>query len=161
MREPRFSAWSRWEARGKLSDVDSPGIYVVAVDQRDLSGESFSWLDSVVYVGMTNSVGGIASRLRHFDGTISGRRNLHGGADRFRFKYQSYSKLLPKLFVAIAPYPCDSSSNKPADLRIMGDVAKCEFECLARFVEVHGRLPQFNDKKASPKYSKSSGRNRD
>jgi hypothetical protein len=161
MREPRFSAWSRWEARGKLSDVGSPGIYVVAVHERDLSGESFSWLNSVVYVGMTNSVGGIASRLRQFDGTISGKRNLHGGADRFRLEHRSYSKLLPQLFVAIAPYPCDPSSNKPADLRIMGDVAKCELECLARFVEAHGHLPQFNDKKASPKYSLTLGRHRD
>jgi len=156
MREPKFSAWSRWAARGKLDQIKGPGIYVIAVDERDLSGESFAWLDTVTYIGMTNAIGGIASRLRQFDRTIAGKKKQHGGADRFRFRHESYSKLLPELFVAIAPYPCDPSSNRPADLRIMGEVAMCEFECLARFAQLHGRLPQFNDKRASPKYSRTN-----
>jgi hypothetical protein len=43
------------------------------------------------------------------------------------------------------------SSNLPADLRGMGEVAAFEYECFAQFVEQHGRLPEFNDKQRSPK----------
>lgn len=153
MREPMFSGWSAWHARDRLVQIGQPGIYVIAVEGRDITDEPFSWLASVVYVGMTNAVAGIRGRLRQFDRTISGKRIQHGGADRFRFRFQNYEELMGRLFVAIAPYPCDPTSNLPQDLRIMGDITNCEYECLARFVELHGRLPDFNDKKLSPKFS--------
>jgi len=37
------------------------------------------------------------------------------------------------------------------DLRKMGEVAMAEYECFARFAEKFGRVPEFNDKKRSPK----------
>jgi hypothetical protein len=37
----------------------------------------------------------------------------------------------------------------------MGDVARFEYWCLAHFVERFHRLPNFNDKKKAPKFSKS------
>ena len=33
----------------------------------------------------------------------------------------------------------------------MGRIAKHEYDCFAAFVEMFGRLPEFNDKKKSPK----------
>jgi hypothetical protein len=33
----------------------------------------------------------------------------------------------------------------------MGNVVKQEYECFAVFVEKFGKLPEFNDKKRSPK----------
>jgi hypothetical protein len=33
----------------------------------------------------------------------------------------------------------------------MGEVAKYEYECFALFAEKFGHLPEFNDKKRSPK----------
>jgi hypothetical protein len=33
----------------------------------------------------------------------------------------------------------------------MGEVARHEYECVAFFVEAFGKLPEFNDKKRSPK----------
>ncbi len=35
----------------------------------------------------------------------------------------------------------------------MGEVAKFEYICFAYFVEVFGELPEFNNKKESPKFS--------
>jgi hypothetical protein len=35
----------------------------------------------------------------------------------------------------------------PKNLRIMGEVVRHEYECIALFVENFGRLPEFNDKK--------------
>jgi len=44
-------------------------------------------------------------------------------------------------------------SNTPKDLRIMGHVAKFEYDCFAIYVEKFGKLPEFNNKRESPKYS--------
>ena len=40
----------------------------------------------------------------------------------------------------------------------MGDVARFEYLCLAEYVEKFGVLPEFNNKKDSPKYSRTLGR---
>jgi hypothetical protein len=60
--------------------------------------------------------------------------------------------------VAVVPFKCDTTSNKPKDLRKMGDVAKFEYSCFAHFVERFDELPEFNNKRDSPKYSKTAGR---
>ena len=53
---------------------------------------------------------------------------------------------------------CNVKTNEPSDLRKMGQVTKLEYLCLAHFVETFGYLPEFNDKKRSPKYSLAKGR---
>ncbi len=73
------------------------------------------------------------------------------GGGRVRFKHPDYAKLTPRLYVSVCPYECDVTSNDPDDLRIMGDVEKCEYECFGVFAERFGLLPEFNDKKRSPK----------
>ena len=100
---------------------------------------------------MTNSKKGIKNRLRHFDNTICWKGNNHGGAKRVRHKYKDYDKLIKHLYVAVCPFKCDVSSNKGKDLRIMGEVVKSEYICFAEYVEVFDMLPEFNDKKRSPK----------
>ena len=93
---------------------------------------------------------GLKGRLRQFDNTIKGKRG-HGGAMRFRRKYPDYDKLIEKLFVSVNVFECDTSSKNPQDLRVMGEVAKEEYVCMAKYVEEFGRLPEFNDMKRSPK----------
>jgi hypothetical protein len=117
-----------------------------------LAGQKFSWCKEIFYIGMTNSMGGIAARLRQFDRTLDGKL-AHGGADRVRLKHPNYRTLVPHLYVAVAPFDCDVTTSSPSDLRIMGDVAKFEFDCLAIYVKRYGALPQFNNKVSSPKYS--------
>lgn len=128
-----------------------PGVYVLAISRARLNGKPFSWRRDIVYVGMTNSKPGLTSRLKQFDDTISGKRSNHGGAERFRFKHRRYEPLSRRLFASVAPVFCDVKSNKPRDLRLMGKVAEFEFICLARYAQVHRALPEFNDKKRSPK----------
>lgn len=145
-----FSGWVKWSARNGLSRLHYPGVYAIALSDADITGAGFSWRSDVIYVGMTNAKGGLKSRLQQFDNTIKGGVG-HGGGRRVRFKYSDYATLAPRLYVSVHPRECEVESNQPADLRIMGDVAKYEYECFAIFAEMFNRLPEFNDKKKSPK----------
>jgi len=145
-----FSAWTKWQKRNSLNDIEFPGVYAIALSEKDISEKLFSWCSEIIYIGMTNAKGGLKSRLGQFENTIIGKDG-HGGAVRVHFKYPYYNKLVPNLYVSVCPHKCNVQSNNPIDLRIMGDVAKFEYECFAIFVENFGKLPEFNDKKLSPK----------
>lgn len=132
-----------------------PGVYAIALsaDPADhIAGSAFSWRSDIIYIGMTNAASGLRGRLKQFDNTIVGKTG-HGGADRVRYKHRDYGILCQGLDVAVAPLKCDVTSNTPTDLRIMGEVAQFEYLCFAHFVELFGRLPEFNDKKEALKYS--------
>jgi hypothetical protein len=154
MKTNRFSRWAHWKNRDALERLEFPGVYAFAVSKRDLSGKRFSWIKQIVYFGMSNAVSGLKGRLKQFDNTIIGKAG-HGGAERFRHDYPSHKKLVPFLYVAVAPFKCNVTSKSSADLSTMGDVAKAEYECWAQFVSVHKRLPQYNDKKNAPKFRKT------
>lgn len=148
-----FSKWKRWIERNELEGIKFPGVYCIAVSENDLSNAEFDWVESLDYVGMTNSVKGLKGRLDQFDDTIQGKLR-HGGADRFRYEHRNYEDLKSKLFVSVKYFECDVTSNASKDLLVMGDVTKLEFECFAEFVNRYNRLPKFNDKKNTTKYSK-------
>ena len=152
----RFSRWIHWARRNELEGLRFPGVYAIAISRTNLSNKRFSWAKYIVYVGMTNAATGLKGRLNQFDNTIIGKTR-HGGADRFRHNYPSHKDLVPVLYVAVAPFECEVTSIASADLITMGDVAKAEYECFARFARAFGRLPKYNDKKGSPKYSKTRG----
>ena len=135
-----FSQWIKWKDRNSLNGIKYPGIYCISISETDLSEQDFEWISKITYVGMTNSKAGLKGRLKQFDNTIIGKSG-HGGADRFRFKYENYQDLVNKLFVSVCSFECDVKSNVPKDLRIMGGVAK------------FGELPEFNNKSKSLKYS--------
>jgi hypothetical protein len=101
---------------------------------------------------MTNSVAGLKGRLKQFDNTIFGKPGFHGGADRFLTDYPNYTSLTEILYVSVAPFECDVKSSTSIDLLTMGDVAKAEYECFAKYKKLFGRLPKYNDKKISPKH---------
>lgn len=145
-----FSSWHCWDRRSKIPGKEFPGIYAIALSKRDISDQRFSWKPEVIYIGMTNSVGGIKSRLQQFQSTILGG-DAHGGASRVKYKHKKYDKLAPFLYVAASFTACDVKSNKPKDLKLMGEVAKQEYDCFAAFAKRFNRLPEFNDKKRSPK----------
>ena len=158
MHEFRFTQWAQWQERGQLEGIKCPGIYALAIADSTFDPSAlFVWVSQVVYIGMTNSVGGLKARLQQFDNTIKGKSG-HGGADRVRYKHKDYQQLTEKLFVSVASFACDVKSNLPDDLLVMGDVAKFEYECFAAFARIHGTLPEFNDKKSAPKYSLTFGR---
>ncbi len=157
MYEKKFSAWSEWRHREELKGINYPGVYAIRISQNNIANRKFSWHKEIVYIGMTNGISGLKGRLKAFDNTIIGKRG-HGGADRFRYKYKNYKTLINKLFVSVALFRADVTTNNPKDLIIMGSVAKFEYQCFARYVELYGALPEFNDKKLSKKYSLTYGR---
>ncbi|WP_178861605.1 hypothetical protein [Thiomicrorhabdus cannonii] len=157
MYEELFSIWVPWHERNSLDGAKYPGIYIAAISNENIAGESFGWIPEIIYIGMTNSVSGLKGRLKQFDNTIAGKSG-HGGADRVLYKYQDYEELTLKLYISVRSFSCDVKSNHPTDLRIMGMVAKFEYDCFAYFVEKFGELPEFNNKKKSPKYSLAFGR---
>jgi hypothetical protein len=145
-----FSDWRRWADRKMLTDLGYPGVYALALSSTELAAAPFSWRREIIYAGMTNAKGGLKARLQQFENTIKGGEG-HSGARRVRFKHPDYRVLTSQLFVSVCPWPCDVTVNDPKNLRIMGEVAKHEYECFALFVEMFGHLPEFNDKKKSPK----------
>lgn len=157
MLETKFSRWLPWTERGRHDGISHPGVYIIAVPKRPLTEAPFGWRSDIVYVGMTNSVGGLASRLRQFANTLKGRRG-HGGADRVRYRFRQSGVFERRAFVAIAAFNCDPRSNDPRTFKIMGNVARLEYLCLAEYVRRFGELPEFNDKKSSPKFSLTVGR---
>jgi len=159
MTDNDFSSWFPWTSRNKIMGVKNPGIYILAISGKDLSNQPFSWREEIIYIGMTNSSAGLKGRLQQFDNTINGKTG-HGGADRVRFKYEGYEELSKRLFVSVMPVFCNVKSNHPDDLLKMGDVAKLEYVCFAEYASKFGHLPQFNDKKNSPKFSLTKGRQR-
>ena len=157
MYENKFSPWKPWPRRDEALGVEYPGVYALVYSTQNIAGKPFSWRKEVIYVGMTNSISGLKGRLKQFDNTIVGKTG-HGGADRVRYKYRNYNRLVKRLYVAVAPFKCNPESNEPKDLKIMGEVAKFEYLCFAHFVEKYGELPEFNNKKESPKYSLTAGK---
>ena len=146
-----FTNWVKWKDRNTLEGVQFPGIYCIAVSNKILA--KFGFVPELEYIGMTNSKKGLKSRLNQFDATIKKARKTHGGADRFLYEYENYEEIKNSIYVAIRPFTCNTKNPAPNDLRIMGEVAKCEYDCWAIYIEENGRLPKFNDKKNAPKYS--------
>ena len=142
-----FSNWHSWQTRPRIC---YPGVYALAISSSDLSNKPFALTKEIVYFGMTNSGGGLQSRLKQFDNTIIGKIG-HGGAERFLFKYKNPKELIKNLYVSINFLECDPKSNKPEDLFKMGEVAKFEYTCFAEYAKKFGNIPEFNDKKRSPK----------
>jgi hypothetical protein len=148
--KPKFSKWISWAERDKLSDIKYPGVYALAVSEKDLSNTKYKLIQEIKYFGMTNSGGGLKSRLKQFDNTIIGKRG-HGGAKRFLYEYKKHKDFAQKLFVSVCPVVCNVKSNNPKDLLLMGEIAWREYYCFAQYAKKYNKLPKFNDKKLSPK----------
>lgn len=153
MKNPDFSSWVAWHDRDTLDNIIYPGIYALAVTEKILSGHLFQWQCEISYFGMTNSLSGLRGRLKQFDNTINGKTG-HGGAERFMHDYKVSGKLMPLLYVSVWPFKCNVRAGTPKDLMTMGCVAKAEYECFSRCLEIFKKLPKYNDKKSSPKHKK-------
>ncbi|WP_103664990.1 GIY-YIG nuclease family protein [Gracilimonas amylolytica] len=147
-----FPEWKKWDNRELLDGLTFPGVYILAITDQSIGGNEFSWLEEIVYVGMTNSKKGLKSRWYQFDRTIRGYTG-HGGAKRFRYDYSDYKSLKSNLFVSARYFQCNNKiyPPKPEDLIIMGEVAKFEYVCIAEYMKRFGRRPKYNDTVNSPK----------
>lgn len=143
-----FSKWKPWNKREELEGLQYPGVYALAISAEKLLDTPASLKENIVYFGMTNC--SLQARLRQFDNTIRGDIG-HGGAERFLRKYRSYKTLVKKLYVSVNFMECNPKAVHYEDLCKMGEVVKFEFICQAEYLRKHQRLPEFNDKKISPK----------
>jgi hypothetical protein len=151
----RFSNWVKFDQRDELRNTNYPGVYAIAISASNIAGRRFRWTKEISYFGFTNAVDGLQGRLGQFNNTLRDKSGPpHGGPKRFRHKYNNGNALAKKLYVAVCPFKCDVSTNKPADLRVMGDVVRAESLALAKYATLFRRLPEFNDKERSPKQPK-------
>ena len=146
----KFTQWIKWTERNTIENLQYPWVYVIAYADIDIVNNDFDWIEEIIYVGMTNSQGGLKNRLQQFENTIIGKTG-HGGAQRVIFKYRNYNELIKKLYVSARYFKCNVTSNQVDDLLVMGKVAEYEYICFAEYVKRYNRLPEFNDKKLSPK----------
>jgi hypothetical protein len=153
-----FTNWQHWPARNQLGDtLPHPGVYAIRVCPEALPiGTAFECTEDIIYIGMTNSVAGLKGRLAQFDETMRTSRVTHGGADRVRLQYQNYNEFASFAYVSVCSIACNVTSNQPDDLRRMGKVAELEYQALATYAEKFGKLPKFNDKKGTKKFSKAT-----
>lgn len=150
--EREFGCWQRFADVAPAEITKEKGIYAFAISADALSNKPFAVIEPIVYFGMTNAAGGLRSRLKQFRDTLFSGKRLHGGAERFFFEHKDkLADLQRTLYFSVCPFA--SAPNQPsiAELRLMGDVAKAEYEAFADYFGAYGHLPKFNDKKASPK----------
>ena len=142
-----FSNWKKWDDRNG-DNLKDPGVYCIAKFRKNIDGKKFSWIREIVYIGMTNSQGGLQSRLNQFHNTINGGKG-HGGAERFKYKYpKEHGK---NLYVSVNAFKCNVKKKSVDDLKIMGKVAEFEYVCFAKYMENFNVLPKFNDPKSLKK----------
>lgn len=138
-----FTNWTKWQNRNELANNKYPGVYAIALSDMDINGSQFNWIKEIIYIGMTNSNGGLLSRLARFDHTLRGGKG-HVGAKHFLLKYPNASELISSLYVAVKSFECDTRINSVKDLLVMGKVAECEYIAFGEYVRRFGYLPELN-----------------
>jgi hypothetical protein len=150
MEELNFFKWVRYVNKRELvkSGWSCPGVYAIAYSNNNIDGKDFDYIKEIIYFGMSNSKRGLQGRLDQFYSTIEGKNHMHSGADRIRnildkedrdWKKKIYISLMPCIY-------CDVNSYSPMDLVFMGDIAKQEYVCFAKYVERYNEMPRFNNK---------------
>lgn len=145
--------WSEFDMKNikKEENVFCPGVYLIAYSDVNLEGGGINSKD-VFYVGMANSKRGVFQRLRQFYQGITINRS-HSGGKRFFREYAggvSYGVLnnRKKFYFSFLSIPCEvlKSERLGDDLRIMGEVAKLEYDVLAYIKDKTDKEPELNKK---------------
>ncbi|HDT11917.1 MAG TPA: hypothetical protein ENN58_04180 [bacterium] len=152
-----FSEWYRWEDYTKIPEIKLPGVYVIAITEKGYPAQPFPNSEGIVYIGMTNAKGGLKQRLTQFDNTIDFKNKSgvgHGGADRLSHAYdkRDYEFLKKNMYVSVCTIKCNTVTPAYYDYRMMGKIAKLEYDCFAEYYRIHDNLPEFN-RRSSPKRS--------
>jgi len=142
-REPNFSKWRKWEDRNE-SDLQKPGIYMLAITEEDLEDTNVKFKD-VIYIGMTKAIKGIKGRLGQFNNSINGIPQHSFGNriyDKLKYPYENWEK---KLFFCVHIEECNvKKPRKPEDLIKMGIISYLEYKALANFTKEMGKEPKGN-----------------
>ena len=143
-----FSKWYWWEKRSEFPGKTNPGVYAIAITEKDLDNGSFNW-ENVVYIGMSNSRKGLEDRWSFLVCAIKNKPNGHhsGGIRIYesRGHYKEWKRV--KMFVAAHAVYCNPNkgdNRTPEDIRKKGKVSYLEFEALAQYKEKIGKEPEYN-----------------
>jgi hypothetical protein len=140
----KMSPWYKWERRSEYYEKDRPGIYLIAITKKELEGTMPIWND-VVYIGMTNSKGGLISRWQQFSNSINGRTGHSGGNTIFE-ALGHYTSWTNKLYVSAMGIDCNVISQEPDDYKKMGWITFLEYDAFAEYARAVGGHPKYNKK---------------
>jgi len=143
--------WIPWNKRNQILKKDQPAIYYIAYSEVNIEDNDFSYIEEIVYIGMTISNNGLKGRLNQFDKTMKGSDGGHGGAERVRFKYRNADDFFKKTYVSACIFELSKEKNTSNDWRIKGDCVGHEYKSFAEYLDNHKKLPEFNDMKKSKK----------
>ena len=143
--------WIPWNQRNNISKNDQPAIYYIAYSELNIEGNDFSYIEEIVYIGMTISNNGIKGRLDQFEKAMKGSDGVHGGAERVRFKHKDANEFFKNTYVSACIFELSKEKNTSNDWRIKGDCVGHEYKSFAEYLDQHNKLPEFNDMKKSKK----------
>jgi len=164
-----FTKWVKFDDRELLSNdgFNLQGIYAIAFDPGGkLLGKDFKYDKKIVYFGRTCQETGFKNRLKFFSNVIYKGKGAHGGAKRFKpfYEKEKIKDWQKNLYISIwsfkgyekniykqGSFDKENTQKVIKNLTIMGDICKAEYHCFSKFVSEHGRMPQFNNQKDSPK----------
>jgi hypothetical protein len=147
----RYTKWFKWIDRIQIEDINQPAVYYIANSKNNISGQDFSYLEDIIYIGMTISKKGLKGRLDQFDAAMKGKNNIHGGADRVKFKHKNAITFFNDTYIAACIFKLSNSRETPTDWNIKGDCVGHEYKSFAKYLKTFKRLPEFNDQKKSKK----------
>jgi len=142
----KFSNWMKWEDRVKFSDGRWPGVYMIAITNKNIEDTEYDFRH-VVYIGMTNSKDGLFSRWNQLHAAINkGYRKSHSGGNTIYDDLGNYKDWKKKLFVCAWPIKCNvvKSTRTPNDLIKMGKNVFREYEVLAAYKKKMKKEPKYN-----------------
>ncbi len=128
-----FTEWYLWEDRTSIRNSEYPGVYMMAISNKDLAGQIPQYAD-VSYIGMTNSHKGLQGRWYQFYRSIQGKSGHSGGNTVFR-ELGHYETWNGALYVCALPVICNPIYPSVKDLIDMGTVAFLEYDAFAAFMK--------------------------
>lgn len=142
--ELRFSNWYRWENRKTIPGKQHPGVYMIAIINKEIEGNKPEFID-VSYIGMTNSKQGLKGRWQQFFDSIRGKGS-HSGGNKVYADLGHYDTWREKLFVCAMPIDCNTNEPSASDLIRMGWVTYLKYEALGEFSKSLPRMknPKYN-----------------
>jgi len=143
--------WFSWKNRDHISNKNQPAIYYIAHSNENIEGKDFSYIEEIVYIGMTISKNGLKGRLDQFEKAMKGSDKIHGGAERVRFKHKDVDSFFKKAYVSACIFELSNEKNTSEDWRTKGECVGHEYKSFAAFLDQHHNLPEFNDMNRSKK----------
>ena len=143
--------WIPWKKRETIFKKNQPAIYYIAHLNQNIEDNDFSYIEEIVYIGMTISKSGLKGRLDQFEKAMYGSNGVHGGAERVRFKHNVAGSFFENAYISACIFELSNEKNTSNDWRIKGDCVGHEYKSFAEYLDQHKKLPEFNDMKRSKK----------